>query len=413
MLNVCFYFQVHQPYRLRNYSIFDINNTSDYFDEEKNSYILCKVARKSYLPTNKVLLDLLKHYPEFKIAFSFSGVVLDQFSQYCPEVINSFQELVATGQVEILAETYYHSLAFLYSQDEFRKQIALHQDKINEIFGKKPTILRNTELIYNNDIAQIAKELGYNGVLVEGAEKILGWRSPNYVYKAVGSNIPLLLKNYKLSDDIAFRFSDKEWQEHPLKACTFAQWVNQAHGNGTNINLFMDYETFGEHQWECTGIFEFLKHLPEQLLKHPDTTFNFPSEIIKRYEPVDELDVPYFVSWADVERDLSAWLGNDMQYAAIEHLYALENDVLATDDEALVETWRKLQTSDHYYYMCTKRFNDGDVHKYFNPYDSPYEAFIYFMNVCTDLKCRLDQLKKNKPPHQGGRGRLKRLFKKA
>ena len=396
MLHICFYFQVHQPYRLRGYQFFDIGNNSNYFDDKKNRAILRKVAKKCYLPTNQLLLQLLKKYPAFKISFSLSGVVLDQCIAYCPEVIRSFQELVSTGQVELLAETYYHSLAFLYSHDEFCKQVQRHDEKIQRLFSVVPTVLRNTELIYRNDLGTVAEKMGYKGVIIEGADKILGWRSPNFVYKPINSAISLLLKNYRLADDIAFRFSDKGWQEHPLNVEKFVQWINTIHGNGTNVNLFMDYETFGEHQWEDSGIFVFLQGLPAEILKRPDNKFSFPSEIIEQYNPVASLDIPDYVSWADVERDLSAWLGNDMQRAALEKLYSLEDALKATNNEKLLEDWRKLQTSDHFYYMCTKWFNDGDVHKYFNPYDSPYDGFIYFMNVFKDMQQRIAMSKDRK-----------------
>ncbi len=389
MLNICFYFQVHQPYRLRHYQFFDIGNNHHYFYDEKNGAVLCKVANKCYLPTNKLLLDLLKKYPEFKVSFSFSGVVLDQFAHYYPEVLDSFKALVDTGKVELLGETYYHTLAFLFSKDEFKEQVKQHDKKIRQVFGVKPTILRNTELVYNNELAQCAQQMGYKGVLVEGADKILAWRSPNFVYKPVNTKIKLLLKNYRLSDDIAFRFSDKSWAEHPLDVNKFTKWINAIHGNGTNVNLFMDYETFGEHQWKDSGIFDFISHLPGELLKHPDNTFSTPSEIIEKYDSVAELDIPFYVSWADVERDVSAWLGNDMQRTAIEKLYGLEKDIKKLGDSQLLHDWRKLQTSDHFYYMCTKWFNDGDVHKYFNPYDSPYDGFIYFMNAYKDLQQRI------------------------
>ena len=398
MLSVCFYFQVHQPYRIRRYQFFDIGNSDHYFDDEKNRAVLQKVARKCYLPTNNVLLGLLQKNPEFKISFSFSGVVLDQFEHDCPEVLQSFQDLVATGQVELLSETYYHSLACMFCVDEFVEQIRLHGQKIKKLFGVTPTVLRNTELIYHNDIAQIAKDLGYHGVLLEGADKLLDWRSPNYVYQAPQSGMKLLLKNYRLSDDIAFRFSDRGWKEFPLTAPKYASWLNNVHGNGTNVNLFMDYETFGEHQWHDTGIFDFLEHLPGELAKHPDTKFRFPSEIIAQCDSVGELDVPYYVSWADIERDVSAWLGNDMQRSAMDKLYALKDDVNKAGCAELKKTWRKLQTSDLFYYMCVKWFNDGDVHKYFSPYDSPYDAFIYFMNVYSDFKQRLqDRISTPKP----------------
>ena len=393
MVSVCFYFQVHQPFRMSRYQVFDIGTGKNYFDEDRNKAVMYKVAEKCYLPANRVLLGLLNNNPRFKISFSFSGVFLEQCEKYCPKVLESFQELVKTGQVEVLAETYYHSLSFLYSEEEFVEQVKLHETKIKNLFGMKPKVFRNTELIYNNALAKKVESMGYKAVVLEGWDNILGWRSPNFVYKPVNSNIPLLLKNYKLSDDIAFRFSNKSWNEHPLSVEKYAQWVNAINGNGNTVNLFMDYETFGEHQWESTGIFEFLRHLPDEILKHPDNDFKFPSEVASDYPSVGELDVHNPLSWADVERDVSAWLGNEMQTSAIHKLYALEKDIKEIDDPKLLEDWRKLQTSDHFYYMCTKWFNDGDVHKYFSPYESSYDAFIYFMNIFKDLKVRVDKMK--------------------
>ena len=393
MVSICFYFQVHQPYRLKHFQFFDIGKGGNYFDDEKNRQVLLKVAKKCYLPANKVILGLLRKHPEMKVSFSFSGTVLDQFEEYCPEVLQSFQEIVKTGQVEVLAETYYHSLSFLYSIEEFKRQVKKHERKIKQLFSVKPKVLRNTELIYNNELARRAEELGYSAVLLEGADHILDWRSPNFVYQPPSSRIKMLLKNYRLSDDIAFRFSDQGWKEHPLTAEKYARWVNQVNGNGETVNLFMDYETFGEHQWESTGIFEFMKKLPEELLKHPDNNFKFPSEIACKYSVKGELDIHHPISWADLERDVSAWLGNEMQRSAIEKLYSLEKEILESGDEQLLSDWRKLQTSDHFYYMCTKWFSDGDVHKYFNPYESPYDAFINFMNIYKDLIYRLDSKK--------------------
>lgn len=395
MASVCFYFQVHQPYRVKKYRIFDIGNDSEYFNDRgdrdlNNEKIFHKVARKSYLPTNELLLELLKKYPEFRVSFSLSGVFIDQMEEFGPEVLLSFKRLVDTGQVEILSETYYHSLSFLYSREEFRKQVERHRRKIKKIFGVTPKVFRNTELIYNNDLAWEVEQMGYTGVLAEGWDPILGWRSPNFLYSTPGTKkIRLLLKNYKLSDDIAFRFSNKGWTEHPLTVPKFSQWINNVNGNGHVVNLFMDYETFGEHQWEDTGIFKFLEHLPGAILDHPDNDFVTPSEAIKRYDAMGELEIPNFISWADMERDLSAWLSNDIQHDAIRKVYELEKEVLATDDDKITEDWRRLQTSDHFYYMCTKYFQDGDVHKYFSPYESPYEAFISFMNALSDLKLRI------------------------
>ena len=395
MPSVCLYFQVHQPRRLKNYRIFDIGQDHDYFNDisetsRNNQAIIEKVAQKCYLPTNAILLKLLKDNPQFRIAYSFSGVFLDQLEEYHPEVIASFQSLVKTGQVEILAETYYHSLSFLYSPDEFISQIKQHTKRIEEIFDVTPRIFRNTELIYNDDLGELISDLGFKGVLAEGADHILEWRSPNFVYKHPKNKLPILLKNYKLSDDIAFRFSAKDWSEYPLTADKFAQWIT-ALNDANVVSLFMDYETFGEHQWEDTGIFKFLEVLPSELLKNSRNDFVTPSEAIKKYPPVSELSIPEYVSWADTERDLSAWLSNSMQQDAALKLYSLEKDVLETSDEKLIEDWRRLQTSDHFYYMCTKWFADGDVHKYFNPYESPYEAFITFMNVLRDIKYRISK----------------------
>jgi alpha-amylase len=394
MASVCFYFQVHQPLRVKRYRFFDITRDHEYFvtqeDRLDNEKILRKVANKCYLPTNELLLKMLKKYPQFKASFSISGIALEQFQLYYPEVIESFKKLIDTDRVEILSETYYHSLSFLYSEQEFKKQVQLHKDLIKKVFGVKPEVFRNTELIFSNEVAQEVEKMGYKGILAEGADFILGWRSPNFVYRPKGTKkIKLLVKNYKLSDDIAFRFSNKQWEEYPLTAPKFSKWVSQINGSGELVNLFMDYETFGEHQWEDTGIFKFMEILPRYILQHPDNDFVTPSEAIKKYEAKDELDYPHFVSWADTERDLSAWLSNPIQHDAMKHIYSLEKDVLKTKDKKLITDWRRLQTSDHFYYMCTKWFADGDVHKYFSPYESPYEAFISYMNAVQDLRLRV------------------------
>jgi alpha-amylase len=335
------------------------------------------------------MLHLIENNPKFKISYSLSGVLLEQLEAYYPEVIESFKKLVKTGNVEILDETYHHSLAFLYSKEEFKEQVMMHNKKIKSLFKFTPKVFRNTELIYSNEIAKYVEEMGYKGILAEGVDHVLQWRSPNFVYRPKGSKISLLLKNYRLSDDVAFRFSEKTWKEHPLTVEKYSQWINSVNGNGNVINLFMDYETFGEHQWASTGIFKFLKHLPNELLKHPDNNFMTPSEVIDAYQPKGELDIHNLISWADVERDLSAWLGNNMQKSAIQKIYELEKQIKQKGDKELLDRWRKLQTSDHFYYMCTKWFNDGDVHKYFNPHESPYEAFISFMNIVNDLNSRV------------------------
>lgn len=394
MSAVCFYFQVHQPRRIKRYRFFDIGNDHEYFNDNEdrdtnNARIVRKVADKCYLPANSALLENLRYHPEFKAAFSISGIALEQFEEYAPEVIESFKRLFETGRVELLGETYYHSLAFLKSPTEFREQVRMHADKVRELFGITPYVFRNTELIYHNDIAEQVADMGYLGMLAEGAEHLLGWRKPTYVYHAKNDpSFKLLLKHYKLSDDIAFRFSNRDWEEWPLTAPKFANWVNAHNGDGHVINLFMDYETFGEHQWEDTGIFNFLRALPSEVLKHPDNSFVTPTEALRDYASVGELDAPHYVSWADMERDLSAWLSNPIQHDALRALYELEPQVRASGDAQLIEDWRRLTTSDHLYYMCTKWFNDGDVHKYFSPYESPYEAFIAYMNVLNDVRAR-------------------------
>ena len=387
MPSVCFYFQVHQPYRLRRYSVFD--KDFQYFDHYKNGEICRKIAHKCYLPANRLMLELIQKYEgRFRVAYSLTGTVLEQFQEYSPEVLESFQRLAATGCVEFLNETYYHSLAFLYSRTEFDEQVRMHRDAIERLFGQRPRVFRNTELIYNNDLAHYAEKAGYTAILAEGADHVLGLRSPNFVYTAPGTKMKVLLKNYRLSDDIAFRFSNRSWPEWPLTAEKFARWIDQINGNGYTVNLFMDYETLGEHQWASTGIFDFLKHLPGEILKHPDNDFKTPSEVVEAYPPSAEFDAPHMISWADSERDLSAWLGNAMQSNALHELYRLEEEVKENGDPKLLHDWRRLQTSDHFYYMCVKYFSDGDVHKYFNPYESPYDSYINFMNVLDNLRLR-------------------------
>ena len=387
MPSVCFYFQVHQPTRLRHYTVFDTDDR--YFDENKNAAICRKVANKCYLPMNRLLLKLIhQHKGRFRIAFSLTGVVLEQLERYAPEVLSTFHALAETGCVEFLAETYYHSLSFLYSRREFVEQVKRHMEAMESLFGQTPTVFRNTELIYNNDLALLIEAMGcFDAILAEGADHVLGYRNANFVYRPKGCrHAKLLMKNYSLSDDVAFRFSNRQWAEWPLTAEKFARWINAVNGNGQVVNLFMDYETFGEHQWEDTGIFDFMRHLPDEVLRHPDNNFLTPSEVAARYEAMDTVDVPHVVSWADTERDLSAWLRNPMQSNAIHELYRLEKKIKRAGDPQVLSDWRKLQTSDHFYYMCTKYFADGDVHKYFNPYDSPYDSYINFMNVLDHLQ---------------------------
>ncbi len=397
MSSVCFYFQVHQPWRLRKFSYFDTSASLDYFDDAKNGEILRKVASKCYLPANRLMLELIeKHKGAFRIAYSISGTALDQFERYSPETLESFKRLAETGCVEFLGETYYHSLAAVYDEAEFRAQVRLHSDAIFRHFGKIPVVFRNTELIYNDAIGRMVSKLGYKAMVAEGADDILDWRSPNFVYSVPGADMSLLLKNYRLSDDIAFRFSNRGWEEFPLTADKFSKWVHAISGGGDTLNLFMDYETFGEHQWEETGVFEFMRHLPDEVLKHPHWDFKTPSEVVSTYPRVADMPFERLTSWADVDRDLTAWRGNAMQNKALDAIYALGAQVRALADPEITRTWRMLQTSDHFYYMCTKWFADGDVHAYFSPYESPYDAFVTYKNVMKDFRLAIERAAKSR-----------------
>lgn len=390
MKSICFYFQVHQPFRLRTFRFFDIGKRNDYFDDLQNEWICRRVAQKCYLPANELIGELIEQTEgRFKVAYSISGVALEQFEAYCPEVIESFQRLARSGCVEFLCETYYHSLASLKDESEFLFQVDKHKKKIEALFGQSPKVFRNTELIYSDQIGAMVAKMGFKAQIAEGAKHVLGWRSPNYLYKNYpNEDMFLLLKNFQLSDDIAFRFSQHSWEGFPLTCDKFVSWLNGVESPDC-INLFMDYETFGEHQWKETGIFEFLKRLPFEVFEQSDFDFATPSELISRYEAKDLVSSPLPTSWADEERDVTAWLGNDLQDDAFEQLYSLNEEIHASKDEKLLNIWRRLQTSDNFYYMCTKWFSDGDVHKYFNHYDSPYKAYINYMNVLSDLRLRL------------------------
>lgn len=391
MRSICLYFQIHQPYRLKTFRFFDIGADDNYFDEYQNRTVIKRIVERSYLPMNKVLLDLINEFGSaFKVSFSISGTALDQFEQYAPEALQSFKTLADTGNVEFLAETYAHSLVSLYDSAEFNAQVLKHSQRIESLFGVKPTSFRNTELIYSDLIGQKVYDMGYNVMLTEGAKHILGWKSPNFMYcNAVNPKLKVLLRNFQLSDDIAFRFSNQSWSEWPLTAEKFAHWVKSFDKKHEVVNIFLDYETFGEHQWAETGIFEFMKKMPEQILAQTNFKFDTPAGIANRLQPVSAVKVPNTISWADEERDLTAWLGNDLQDEAIETLYKLLPLAQKTQDPDLQKKWLYLQTSDHFYYMCTKWFSDGTVHKYFNPYTTPYEAFINYMNVLSDFTIRL------------------------
>ncbi|MDR2337323.1 MAG: glycoside hydrolase family 57 protein [Deltaproteobacteria bacterium] len=390
MPSICFYFQVHQPYRIKKFSFFEISPDLYYFDGYKNSSIIKKVAEKCYLPTNNLILNLIDKYQgKFKVAYSITGVAFEQFAQFAPEVIESFKALAQTGCVEFLGETYYHSLAVLYDEEEFINQVLRHRLLIQSEFNQTPQVFRNTELIYDDRIGYLIAGLGYTAILAEGVEQVLGGASPNYIYQAPASCVKLLLKNYGYSDDIAFRFSNHKWKDFPLTPEKFASWLQRYTNEVQTINLFMDYETFGEHQWAETGIFNFLRELPEKVLSHPAWQFKTPSETIRDYNAVAEISFKHTTSWADAERDLSAWQGNRMQKKALKAIYSLKNQVYATQNHWIIETYKKLQTSDHFYYMSNKFKADGDVHAYFSPFDSPFDAFIYYMNVLKDFKTQV------------------------
>ena len=392
MKTVCLYFQVHQPWRLKTYRFFNMGNDHNYLDDFTNRAIMQKVARQCYLPMNALLETLIKqHNGALRLSFSITGSAVEQFKAYAPEVLDSFKRLADTGCVEFLGETYSHSLSSLYSVDEFKQEVKLHQAMLKEEFGVKPTSFRNTELIYSDSIAQAVEAMGFKTMLAEGAKHVLGWKSPNFVYTdAVDNKLRLLLRNYKLSDDIAFRFSNEGWEEWPLTADKFAQWVVAE--TGDVVNLFMDYETFGEHQKASTGIFDFMKALPEALLSTGEVSFATVSEAAKSLQPVAVLHCPHAMSWADEERDVTAWLGNDLQNEAFRKLYALAPKVKKAKNRDFDYVWHFMQNSDHFYYMATKWFSDGDVHSYFNPYGSAYEAFINYMNVLADFEIELNKL---------------------
>lgn len=392
MRSICLYFQVHQPYRLRTYRFFNIGQDHYYYDDYQNRHIIKRVAEKCYLPANKLMLNLIKEFgTAFKISFSISGSALDQMETYTPEVIDSFRALADTGQVEFLAETWAHSLASLGHKEEFIRQTMMHAEKIESLFGTRPVTFRNTELIYSDGIGEMVAEMGFHTMLTEGAKHILGWKSSNYIYcNKNNPKLKVLLRNYQLSDDLTFRFSNQDWSEWPLTTEKFVGWLNRVEKKEEVINLFIDYETIGEHQWAETGIFEFFRHLPAMVFSNSNFTFETPSILSQALQPMAAISVPHAISWADEERDLTAWLGNELQNEAFSKLYSIESQVRQCSDPVIQADWLHLQTSNHFYYMCTKWFSAGEVHKYFNPYGSPYEAFINYMNVLSDFMIRVE-----------------------
>jgi alpha-amylase len=403
MRSICLYFQVHQPFRLRTYRFFNIGDDHHYYDDYQNRQIIKRVAEKCYLPANKMMLDLIKEYgTAFKVSFSISGTAIEQLQQYAPEVIKGFRQLADTGCVEFLAETYSHSLSSLGNQDEFIRQVKRHSETIERLFGKKPQTFRNSELIYSDEIGEMVTNMGFTTLMTEGAKHILGWKSPNYMYcSARNPKLKLLLRNFRLSDDIAFRFSSQSWPEWPMTAEKFTGWLNGIEPREEVVNIFIDYETIGERQWKETGIFDFFSALPRVVMSKSNFRFATPSELSNTLQPVAQLHVPNPISWADEERDLTSWLGNELQDEAFSKLYNLSDRIQSIDDPGIERDWQYLQTSDHFYYMCTKWFSDGTVHKYFNPYPSPYEAFINYMNVLSDFTIRVEDAESVNPAKEG------------
>ena len=391
MKSICFYFQIHQPFRLKNYRFFDIGNDHYYYDDFANDEIITRIAHRCYLPANAMLLDIIKQYgKKFKVAFSISGTALEQLEQYVPEFIDSMQELAATGSVEFLSETYAHSLSSLHDPDEFVAQVKAHDAKIFQLFGQKPKVFRNTELIYDDDIASMVAAMGFKGAITDGAKHILGWRSPNFLYSsAAAPKLKLLLKNSKLSDDISFRFSNYNWESYPLTADKYIDWIAALPEEEQLVNLFMNYETLGELQPAETGIFEFIKALP-RFAAEKNIKFVTPGEVLTKFKPVAALSVPFPMSWADEARDTSAWLGNMLQQEAVAKLYSIGERVRLCQDKRIKQDWNYLQASDHFFYMSTKHNSDGTVHSHYSPYGSPYTAFTNYMNVLSDFMTRVE-----------------------
>lgn len=399
MKSVCLIFQIHQPFRYRKYRFFDIGRDDYYYDDFANETIIRKIADNCYLPANKIILEQIrKHKGKFRVAFSLSGVVIDQFKLYCPEVISSFAELAKTGSVEFLSETYADSLVSLVDSRMFEEQVISHDKLIEELFVQKPVVFKNTELIYSDEIGDLVHKMGYEAIITEGAKHILGWKSPNYLYcNALNPRLKVLMRNFRFSDDLSFRFSNNAWSEFPLTSDKYAGWMKSLPKSEEVINIFINYETFGQLQPKSSGIFNFMQHLPSNILKTHEIEFATPGEVIKKYQPVSAIHVPHPISWADEERDLTAWLGNDLQKEAFNKLYGLKDKMRDCTDKRILKDWTYLQANDHFYYMCTKFFSDGEVHKSFNPYGNPYEAFINYMNVMSDFRFRLNTLAPKSP----------------
>ncbi|WP_302988233.1 glycoside hydrolase family 57 protein [uncultured Muribaculum sp.] len=392
MKAVCFYFQIHQPFRLKRYRFFDIGNDHYYYDDYSNEEIITRVAHKSYIPAAETLLRMIQESKgAFRCALSISGTALEQCEQYVPEFIDLLKKLAETGKVEFLAETYAHSLSSLTDPEEFREQVKFHDAKIYELFGQRPKVFRNTELVYCDDIAPMIYDMGYKGCITEGAKHILGWKSPDYVYAAAACpKLKLLLKNDKLSDDISFRFSNPSWEAYPLTADKYMDWIAQTPAENQIVNLFMSLDTFGELQPRESGIFQFLEALP-RFAAEKGIDFWTPSEVVSKCKAVDTLEVLHPISWADEARDISAWLGNKLQNEAFQKLYSVSERVRLCSDRRLKQDWQYLQGSDHFFYMSTKHMADGAAHAMFSPYETPFEAFTNYMNVLADFIVRVEE----------------------
>ncbi len=386
---ICLNFQIHQPLHYRVYRFFDIGRDNHYTDDFQNRYITGRSLEKCYAQANKLLLSMIKQFGDFfKVSFTVSGISLDLFEQYNPEIIEGFKALAKTGNVEFLATPYYHSLASLKNKNEFVEQTLLHKERIQELFGLTPSVFSNTELIYSDEIGKSAYEMGFEGMLTEGAKHILGWKSPNYLYSnALKTDFKVLLRNFMLSDDIAFRFSNTHWSAYPLTAEKFVSWMNMSVENQDCINLFLDYRTLGEWQDKETGIFEFIRYLPKVVFENSDFKFCTPSELINAIEPVSPVYVPYPVSWSGEEKDMSLWMGNDLQKDAYDKLYKLEERVMGSQNPLLISQWRNLQSSDNFFWMNTKQHYVQGLH---NPFHSPYDAFINYMNILSDFSIQLE-----------------------
>ena len=389
MKSICLYFQIHQPFRLKRYRFFDIGKDHYYYDDFANDDIITRIARNSYIPAVEAMTEMVRTSGgKFKVALSISGVALEQLEMYVPELIDSLKELAKTGCVEFLSETYAHSLSSLTDVEEFRAQVKAHDEKIYNLFGQQPKVFRNTELIFSDEIAGMISGLGFKGVITEGAKHILGWKSPNYLYNSMASpRLKMLLKNDKFSEDIARNFSNYEWSDYPLTAEKYISWIKGLPEEESIVNLFMNCEVLGESQPRETGIFEFFKALP-RFAEDAGIGFILPSEAISKLKPVDALSVPYPMSGTDEARDVSTWLGNRLQNEAFHKLYDLSERVRMCEDRRIKQDWMYLQASDHFFYMSTKY---GSGKSSFSPYDSPFDAFINYMNVLSDFIVRVEE----------------------